>query len=699
MNHASILATIAALCAFALAVMCLVTWRRTFAGRVAAVALLILSIERFASAVSLTALSTDSIRQWQEWRLVTVGALAVGWLVFALTYARGNPRSFLIRWRWAIAAVSLVPIVVSTRLLGRLVPHVELTADGWVASVNVAGVALHVSALLTFVLALMSLERTFRASVGAIRWRIKFVILGAGVFLVVRLYTSTQAVLFRGFGPALETIDSLGSLVALTVMARGVFRAPEFSPGLYPSLSILQGSLTATLAGVYLLSLGVFAKIAAHFGGDTWFALKAFVLLVSLVALAVLLQSDRLRLRLRRFLSRNFQRPIYDYRAIWRKFTDGTATCIEQGDLCRSVVRITADIFQSLGVSMWLVNESRGTFTLAASTSSGASVNQFTPEAADVREVIRYFEKHPEAVDIEHVSEWWAEVLRRCQPREFLTGGDRVSVPLVRRGQVIGVIIMGDRVSGAAYPIQDFDLLKCIADQATASLLNLQLSQRLVQAKELEAFQNMAAFFVHDLKNAASMLSVMLRNLPVHYENPEFRADALRGIGKTVTHINSVVSRLTALRHELTLNRAECDLNKIVRNVLATIEKDARANVSKEMHDLPAISADEEQIRKVATNLVLNAMEAVDGHGTIHVTTAFQADSVVLTVADTGCGMSREFVDRSLFRPFQTTKKNGLGIGMFQSRMIVEAHGGRINVNSEPGKGTVFEVHLPTRGN
>jgi len=67
-------------------------------------------------------------------------------------------------------------------------------------------------------------------------------------------------------------------------------------------------------------------------------------------------------------------------------------------------------------------------------------------------------------------------------------------------------------------------------------------------------------------------------------------------------------------------------------------------------------------------------------------------------VADNGCGMSQDFLNRSLFRPFQSTKKTGVGIGMFQSKMIVEAHGGRIEVESEQGKGSTFRVLLPIRG-
>ncbi len=69
----------------------------------------------------------------------------------------------------------------------------------------------------------------------------------------------------------------------------------------------------------------------------------------------------------------------------------------------------------------------------------------------------------------------------------------------------------------------------------------------------------------------------------------------------------------------------------------------------------------------------------------------------MLTIATTGCGMSAAFVRDSLFRPFKTTKRNGLGIGMFQSKQIVEAHGGTIAVETDPGKGTTVRVSFPAR--
>jgi putative PEP-CTERM system histidine kinase len=238
-----------------------------------------------------------------------------------------------------------------------------------------------------------------------------------------------------------------------------------------------------------------------------------------------------------------------------------------------------------------------------------------------------------------------------------------------------------------------------VADQAAASLLNLQLSENLSQAKQLEAFQAMSAFFVHDLKNTASTLSLMLENLPAHYQDPQFREDALRGISKTVSHINGLITRLTVLRQQLDVQAVECDLNELVTDTLKGQEQTPGIEIVKELHQIPRVRIDPSQIQKVITNLVINAREALTGGGTIRIETSQRNGWVVLAVVDTGCGMSSDFMRRSLFRPFNTTKKKGIGIGMFHCKMIVEAHHGRIEVESELGKGTAFRVLLPLEHN
>lgn len=259
----------------------------------------------------------------------------------------------------------------------------------------------------------------------------------------------------------------------------------------------------------------------------------------------------------------------------------------------------------------------------------------------------------------------------------------------------MGALVLVDRVNAVPYSAEELDLLKCIGDQVAAGLLQFHLTQELMQGKEMEAFQSMATFFVHDLKNAASSLGLMLQNLPVHFDDPDFRADALRGIGSTVNRINQITGRLGSLRQKPELKPVATDLNALVNEAVTSAGTSPDIELVRELHTIPPIAADPEQLGTVLTNLLLNAREAMDRGGIITVRTARRGDRALLSVSDTGCGMSPDFIRDSLFRPFRTTKKKGLGIGMFHCRMIINAHRGSLRVESEPGKGTTFQVLLP----
>jgi len=180
----------------------------------------------------------------------------------------------------------------------------------------------------------------------------------------------------------------------------------------------------------------------------------------------------------------------------------------------------------------------------------------------------------------------------------------------------------------------------------------------------------------------------------VHFDDPAFRSDALRGIGETANRINELISRLTALRH-LEVNLAEVDLNRVVDDALKALNGTANIKVLKNLRLEPKLRLDRDQLGSVITNLLLNARDAVGPGGEVRIKTAQNGNWAIVSIADNGCGMSPAFLKSSLFRPFQTTKKKGLGIGMFQSKMIVEAHRGRILVESEPTVGTTFRVMLP----
>jgi putative PEP-CTERM system histidine kinase len=341
----------------------------------------------------------------------------------------------------------------------------------------------------------------------------------------------------------------------------------------------------------------------------------------------------------------------------------------------------------------------QSTLTLVASTSIGETHARTSgPDEAEAATVIRQLKLINGPCDFEALPDEWAAILRRCHPDEFHKGCRRICVPLTAAGELQGFLILGDRVGGALFGPQEFDLLQAIAGHVASGLLNLQLSQQLLQTREHEAFQTMATFFVHDLKNAATTLNLMLQNLPEHFDDPAFRDDALRGVGKTVAHINNLISRLSQLRQETKISPASGNLNELIKSVISQIGQAGDIRLDLQLGEIPPVLFDHSQLTKVFTNLLINAREAMGSPGTLGITTSVHSgDWVVVSISDTGCGMTREFMVKSLFRPFQTTKKNGLGIGMFQSKLIVEAHGGCFGVESIPGRGTTFKVYLPQR--
>jgi putative PEP-CTERM system histidine kinase len=639
---------------------------------------------------------------WQAWKLI-VGAFGPGlWVLFSLRYARGNTDRHLPRWLPMLVAIVVLPPGFAWFYREQLILKISQNpiTQQWIIGLRWPAAVLYVIRMLAALVVLINLERTFRASIGTMRWRIKYLVLGLAVVFIVRIYTSSQVLLFHGEDQRWCVMEATALLLGSLLIIRALPRAGVFDLEVYPSHEVLRHSLTLSVAGLYLLIIGLGAKAVAFFGGDASFSLKAFIVLISLVLLALVLQSDHVRFFSRRFISRHFQRPIYDYRSVWRNFSEGTAACVDQSDLARALVRLFAETFQALSVNLWLVNEKTERLALTASTALFGAVSwDLIPTRREAIQIIRGLADAKEPVDFDRAEGDWAVALRRCNPGEFPKGGRRICLALKGSGELLGVITLGDRVGGAPFSDQDIEMLKCAGNHSATALLNAGLLEKSLQTKELEAFQTMAAFFVHDLKNSAFTLNLMLQNLPVHFDDPAFREDALRGIGKTVEHINKLVSRLNLLRQGFRIVPVPTSLENVIARVVEECGSKPGVTISIKQGPPMSLGLDPEQIGKVFTNLVLNAMDAIEAKGEICISLQSEGSWAVVAVSDTGCGMSDEFREKSLFRPFQTTKKNGLGIGMFQSKMIVEAHRGTIAVQSVPGQGTTFKVRLPLTTN
>jgi putative PEP-CTERM system histidine kinase len=354
--------------------------------------------------------------------------------------------------------------------------------------------------------------------------------------------------------------------------------------------------------------------------------------------------------------------------------------------LSAAVARRVAETLNVPSASVWLLEDGGG-FALGGSTvHSAADGETLARDPQALRAILAGLGPRRDPA-------------RLPAPPEALAPGDpraelRSAVALCAGGDTVGLLTLSDRPDGQPLTAEDLDLLKTLADQAAASLLGLRLAERLVRAREMEAFQAVSAFFVHDLKNLASKLSLTLQNLPARYDDPAFRADLLGVISRSVGKINDMCSRLSPLGRRLEMRGAASDLNEVVLGALAGLNGALRGTLVQDLHPVPSAVIDAEQMQKVLLNLVLNASEATEGGGEIRVSTGERDGWVCLAVADDGVGMSAEAVG-SLFQPFKTTKPQGLGIGLYHAREIVAAHRGRIEVESAPGRGSTFRVLLP----
>ena len=438
------------------------------------------------------------------------------------------------------------------------------------------------------------------------------------------------------------------------------------------------------------------AKVLTYFNDRHPFFLGALFVFLALLGLTVILLSNELRQQIRRFIYIHLQRPRYDYRKEWSRFTHRTASLLDIRDLCGAVAKMVSETFGVPSTTLWLVDDTGENLIFAGLTAISQSQGRVFEASARGAGLLRVVQNERAPIDLDRSDVKWVEEIKQANPDLFRQPQIRYAVPLSTGNEFLGIMTLNERVTGEAFSDEDFDLLKTIGDQAAGSILNIKMSERLSQAKEMEAFQTMSAFFVHDLKNLASKLSLTVQNLPLHYEKEEFRNDAIRAISDSVNKINTMCRGLSLLRQKIVLQAAETDLSKLISSTLAALNG-CKGSIVQDLGPLTEVSVDPEQIQKVITNLILNANEAVGDGGEIRVATEQRDGWIVLSVSDNGCGMSKEFIDNSLFRPFKTTKKQGMGIGLFHCKMIVEAHQGKIEVNSEEGKGTTFRVSCQLR--
>jgi len=251
------------------------------------------------------------------------------------------------------------------------------------------------------------------------------------------------------------------------------------------------------------------------------------------------------------------------------------------------------------------------------------------------------------------------------------------------------------------------DDLRPLAD--SVNLMTDQLREQIrreTETRQFDSFVRLSAMLTHDLKNAIEALSLIVGNMERHFDNPRFRAETMTALTGATEKLKGLVTRLShpvdTLSGEFKLPRP-VDVSVMLQRVIQQT-----ANSLKETHEIvtklpPAVFAlaDGERLEKVMENLTINALEAMAGRsGKLTIESGHSGQGkVFFRVTDTGDGMSPDFIKERLFRPFATTKRSGVGLGLYTCREVIRANGGSIEVESQEGSGTTFLVVLASAAN
>ena len=214
----------------------------------------------------------------------------------------------------------------------------------------------------------------------------------------------------------------------------------------------------------------------------------------------------------------------------------------------------------------------------------------------------------------------------------------------------------------------------------------------------MEAFTRFASFIIHDLKNAVGMLSLTAENAKENIGNVDFQRDAIDTIDRSVQKIRQLIDSLKAFEEPVSRAKSETDIGELVLHAAEPLKQIAAARGITLQYDIePGGRAlvDRNAIHRVVENIILNAIEAGDEGGTVGVRVDdSDGELISIVVEDDGNGFDPEYMKRHLFAPFQSTKKGGLGIGLILCKTILDSHGGKLLIESEPERGSTVTIQL-----
>ncbi len=606
----------------------------------------------------------------------------VTWCLFLLGVLGQLQRGLVERLRplrWSILGCGLLLLLPFEDWVPALLPGI----GDWLAKARLVG------QLLLTVAGLFLVEQVYRSTPWQHRWGIKFLCFGLGALFVYDFYFFADALLFGRLDTGVWLARGAVNALVMPLLAVSVARNPQWSFDLAVSRAVVVHSTTLMAAGVYLLFMALAGYYIRAYGGEWSAVFQPLFFFGAALLLLVLLFSGQLRSRLKLFVSKHFYSYRYDYREEWLRLIRVLSGKVLQATLPERIIFALAELVDSPGGAVWVREADGCSFRRCWNLSPAAVERRW-----DAARLCVALEQRGEVVSIGRPPE--DSAIRAAMP-DWLRDSSILwlLVPLMHEDRLQGLVLLARPRAPQELGWENIQLLQTAARQAASYLALDQAAAALFEARQFEGFNRLSAFVVHDLKNLVAQLSLVSRNAERYRDNPAFVDDALHTVRDAVDRMNRLLLQLRAAVPTEAQQRFA--LLPVLKRAIAERAGQAPQPVLQvETEGAEEVCIDAERLQAVLRNVIQNAQDAADKRGRVTVTLRADADAVIVDIDDDGCGMDEEFVRERLFRPFDSTKGlAGMGIGAYECKSLVALAGGRVDVDSAPGRGTRFRIRLP----
>lgn len=536
------------------------------------------------------------------------------------------------------------------------------------------------------ILQLALLETLYRKA-AANRWQYKPLVLGITICALFDFVLLAESALFGQVDNQLWSARGFVYAAMVPLLIISVKRVQAWGINVYVSRDIVLQSSLLFAAGIYLCLIAVAGFYIRYIGGTWSNLLQTTFLVLGFAMLAVLLLSGAVRRKLKVFIEKHFFANKFDYRVKWLELTRQ----LQLVDISKS------DQYQTI-LQTWInsVNYSRGCLVKldgVYTLTTLANINRSTlndNEVVLLQQYVQQFAGKNWIVDLTDKKDPF------CQKSNLTDIDIQLIIPIHSDNELWGLcLINAPDVDRQHLNWELRDYLMLVAEQISSYLQLMQASQTLSENAQFAAFSRMSAFVVHDLKNIKAQIDLMLTNSIKHRSNPEFINDSFDTLAAMQQRLQNMLSQLSSKRVESnrdTMIKVSSVVHEVITKRCAAKQPEPQYKVSRDAELL----INKERFASVLYHLIDNAQHATANDGKILIDINCNESLLYISIQDTGCGMSAEFINERLFKPFDSTKGNaGMGVGAYDALHFARQNNGQLQVASTEGVGTTFTLILP----